>query len=96
MIKNEPMTVCSKNRLYTTRRIRKRLNLLNVKYGRGTPVQVTLMDVDRSPEWGVETQVANFNASLGYYGEVHIPQGAMDDLALAEDDTLRVNMQALR
>lgn len=93
MIESAPMEVGTRGRLYTNTRQRRQLGLDG--YGQGTSVQVLVESVDRSPDWGVHVESAAFDATLGAYGEVHVPVDARDTLDLDAGDAVRVSMQTV-
>jgi hypothetical protein len=91
-IEREPMTVQSRGRLYTTEQHRDDIQASSEQYGKGTPVTVELLSVDRSRDWGVYAETAVFTDSLGYYGEVSIPPEVRDELELDVGDSVRVTI----
>jgi len=93
MIENVPMEVRSRCRLYTSQRQR---NLLNIDgYGHGTDVHVGLTQVDRSPDWGHHVESVTFDATLGVYGEIRVPEGPRERLDLDVGDAVRASIAVL-
>ncbi len=87
------MEVNSRGRLYTSKEQRRRLGIVSEyvgEYGQGTDVEVGIMTVDRSRDWGSYSELATFTATLGSYGEVRIPNAVQDALAIREGDSVRV------
>jgi hypothetical protein len=89
MIQNEPMEVRSRGRLYTSARQRRRLD---VAANDDVCLQVLVRTVDRSPDWGLYSQRAVFEASLRTYGVVAIPDDVQERLGVQEGDHVRVSM----
>jgi len=95
-LENQPMELCSKNRLYTTTRQRERLGIDNDSFGRGTLVEVWVTTVDRQPQWnGVSIQSAAFRTQLRTYGAIGVPQSLIERFDLDVGDNLRVNIKLL-
>lgn len=91
-----PMTVQSRHRLYTTERHRSQLGCEGL-YGRGTPVTVGIVAVERDVPWsGTVAQSATFQTELGYYGEIQIPSAVARTLNVTEGDSLRVTMRVVK
>lgn len=97
MLEDLPMMVQTRGRLYTTTRHRRKLQTTDEPYGRGTPVQVLLFDVDRDPEWdGTYRKAATFVRQLQYYGAIQIPRSVRRRMGLVEGDDLRVTLVSLQ
>jgi len=101
-IRNEPMTIGTKNRLYTTDEIRSRLGIRTYESGYNTPIRVVVTTVDRAVPWQDDdchlsgyVQRATFDTSLRSYGEFRIPQAIMDRMGLSADETVRVDIRVL-
>lgn len=90
MIDHEPMTVCSRGRLYTTADQRRRLDIEG--RGHGRRVAVAILTVDRGGQWGVATSGARFGATLGSDGELTIPHEARTHLDIEAGDDVRVSL----
>ena len=91
-----PMAVQSRYRLYTTERQRSQLGCEGL-YGRGTPVAVGIVAVERDVPWsGTVAQSATFQTDLGYYGEIQIPSDVACAVGVTEGDSLRVTVRIAR
>ncbi len=91
-VQNEPMTVASRGRLYTTEDIRQRLGCDDRQAGRGTRVAVKIDDVDRHGEW-LHVNTAVFRATLATDGVIRIPAAVRDELNLSTGDDVRVSIR---
>jgi len=94
MFQNVPAQIQSRGRIYTTKRQRRELQLNEQPYGRGTPILVGIVVLDRSADWGVYGQSGTFTTNLGYYGEIHSPCGLRDQLGLDGGDHVRLTVQS--
>jgi len=91
-----PMTVQSRHRLYTTERQRSQLGCDGL-YGRGTPVAVGIVAVERDVPWsGTVAQSATFQTELGYYGEIQIRSAVARAIGVTEGDGLRVTVRVAK
>ena len=86
MIERVPVTVGSRGRIYTSERQRRRIEVDDTPYGRGTEVEVGVTVTDTSPEWGTLGKMGTFATEIGYYGEIRVPQEVRSILGLAEGD----------
>lgn len=91
-VTEEPMTVASRGRLYTTRDIRRRLGCNDENAGRGTRVVVKIDNVDRSDDW-IHVETAVFHATLVTDGVIRIPSDVRDELDLSTGDDVRVSIR---
>jgi hypothetical protein len=95
MIEEAPMEVGTRGRVYTSRRERRQLELNDEEYGRHTPVVVTVVSVDRDPQWdGVYAQSAKFHTELGYYGSMTIPASIRRTVGIVEEDHVRLTVRS--
>lgn len=94
MLESTPMTVGTRGRLYTTDADRDAIDVNPTPYGRGTPIQVGVVTVDRSPEWGTYAETAMFSTTLGYYGSFTIPSEVREKCDIAVGDSIRVTIQS--
>lgn len=95
MIEHEPFVVQSRGRLYTDRRLRSKIGVSDMPYGRGTEVAVGVVSVDRSPAWGTYSQSGTFSTELGYYGEITIPADVRNALDVDVGDGVRVSVRRI-
>jgi len=91
-VTEEPMTVASRGRLYTTGDIRRRLGCNDENAGRGAAVTVKIDDVDRRDEW-IHVETAVFPATLATDGVIRIPSEVRDELGLSTGDSVRVSIR---
>ena len=91
-IHEEPMTVKSRGRLYTTGDIRRRLGCDDDQAGRGTRVVVKIDNVDRREEW-IHVETAVFPVTLATDGVIRIPADTRDELDLSTGDSVRVSIR---
>jgi len=93
-LENQPMELCSKNRIYTTTRQRERLGINDDEFGRGIKVHIQISDVKRNTEWGGGyVQTASFDTELRTYGVIGVPQSLVETFDLDKGDNLRVNIE---
>lgn len=90
-IDDEPATVVSQGRLYTTRRQRESLGVDNGDAGRGEAVEVVISVVDRCGEW-VHVDTAAFHATLVTDGAIRIPIEIRRELGLEYGDHVRLTI----
>jgi len=93
MLRHVPKKIHSRGRIYTTRDERESLGITSSFTGHGETVDVGLVTVDRSVEWGTYGQSATLRKTLGADGEIHVPQRILDTLDLERGDVVRMTMQ---
>jgi len=92
-VRNEPMTVASRGRFYTTRDIRRRLGCDDENAGRGTEVLVKIDAVDRDVDWGIHVDTVVFAATIVTDGVIRVPVGVRETLSLVEGQNVRVSIK---
>lgn len=92
-VKNEPMEVRSRGRLYVTSDIRRRLGCDTDDAGRDTDVLVKIDAVDRDVEWGIHVDTAVFAATIVTDGVIRVPAGVRETLSLTEGQNVRVSIK---
>ena len=93
-LENQPMTLYSKNRLYTSKRQRERLGIDTDQHGRGVGVRVMITHVDRDTDWvGGYIQSGMFETELRTYGAIGVPQSLVERFDLSKGDNVRVSTE---
>jgi hypothetical protein len=93
MIRNEPATVSTKHRIYTTESQRARIG---VGIDSDEPLGVLVHVVDRAPEWGTHGAYAAFETTYGRDGQLRVPQSAVERLGLSVGDSVRLTVAPRR
>ena len=95
-LENQPMTLYSKNRLYTSKEQRRRLGIDTDQHGRGVGVRVMITHVDRDTDWeGGYIQSGLFETELRTYGAIGVPQSLVERFDLSKGDNVRVQVEPL-
>lgn len=93
MLREEPIHVATKGRLYLAKRQRRDIDLYGTEKGVGTPVSVHLQVINCEVPWdGCAGITAQFNDEIRRDGHVRIPKPIREYAAVEEGDLPRVSV----